>query len=98
MRVDADMYRTRKKKDIQKNMDARLDAWPGIVMGLAFARYTTARWHDGQPSHVWDATTEYAYALVALGLLWTRDPVATRIMIVACGTYHLCLGLVKSRR
>lgn len=78
-------------------MDPRFDAWPGLLVGLAFARYTTGKWRDGTPSHVWEPTTEYAYALVALGLLWTRDPVATRIMILACGTYHLYLGLAKAR-
>ena len=55
----------------------------GVVLGLAFARYTTSRWVGGRPSHVWPSEVEFAYAAVELALWWSRHRTATEAVVVA---------------
>ena len=73
----------------------------GAAVGVAFALFTTSRWDDDVPTHVWPAEVEYAYVVVALLILaWMARshrtslyPVAS--VVVACGVYHLAIGVAK---
>lgn len=78
-----------------------LCALAGLVVGLAFAHFTTSRWGDA-PCHVWPAWLEYAYAATALALLaWMARDHRTSVYpvsatVVACGAYHLAIGIAKA--
>ena len=76
----------------------------GIAVGLAFALFTTSRWDDDAPTHVWPAWVEYAYAAVALLILvWMARSHRTSLypvagVVAACGVYHLAIGVAKQSR